>query len=127
MIVDRLLDTDFLIARWQGGEESDASRWLEANSGLRLGIPWVVKGEFLRAAEMAGQETAAVRRILSRYPTHWPDDDLVSTYASIASAFPDQPTNWCWIAASAVRSRVPIVSRRLGVFREIEGFVAEAF
>ncbi len=131
MSVDRLLDADFLIARWQGGENSDAFRWLEANAGLRLGIPWIVKGEFLRAAAVAGQETAPFIQMLARYPTVWPDDEVIALYAALFRdahrAVPAPPAAWCWIAATAVRSGVPIVTRRLEMFRGVEGFAAEEF
>jgi hypothetical protein len=50
MRVDRVLDTNFLIARWREGEGGPASVWLKANANLILGIPWIVKAEFLRAS-----------------------------------------------------------------------------
>lgn len=131
MTVDRLLDADFLLARWREGEGSDASRWLEANAGLRLGIPWIVKGEFLRAAAVAGQEIAPFAKVLSRYPTVWPDDAVISLYAALSQEVrriaPAPPAAWCWIAASAVRAGVPLVTRRLAIFRAVEGFAAEEF
>jgi len=59
MGVDRLLDTNFLISRWREGEGSNASAWLKANGNLVLGIPWIVKAEFLRGAEIAGHDRQA--------------------------------------------------------------------
>ena len=48
--VDRLLDTNFLISRWREGRNSPAAKWLRDNADLAVGLPWIVKGEFLRGA-----------------------------------------------------------------------------
>ena len=115
MRVDRVLDTNFLIARWREGEGGPASVWLIANANLILGIPWIVKAEFLRGAEIAGHDRQAIRDFLKRFPTVWPDEDTLEIYASLYSTLKKRNEligpNDLWIAASALQNSVPLVSK----------------
>ena len=83
MRVDRLVGTDFLIDRWRHGEASDASAYARAHQEDSLAISWIVKGEFLRAAAIAGHDSPALLEFLARYPTHWPDEEVVVGYARL--------------------------------------------
>ena len=80
--VDRLLDTNFLISRWREGRSSPAAKWLRDNADLAVGLPWIVKGEFLRGAAVAGHQPGAVRAFLDRFPAIWPDNTTLDIYAS---------------------------------------------
>ena len=83
MNVDRLVDTDFLIDRWRNGESSDAWAYARAHMDDSLAIPWIVKGEFLHVAGVVGQHSRQVVEFLARYPTHWPDEELLAGYARL--------------------------------------------
>ena len=85
MRVDRLVGTDFLIDRWGNGEASDAATFARAHQDDSLAIAWIVKGEFLRAAAIAGRDSPELFEFLARYPTHWPDEEVVASYARLGA------------------------------------------
>jgi predicted nucleic acid-binding protein len=113
--IDRLVNTDFLIDRWRNGESSAASAYSRAHMDDSLAISWVVKAEFLRIAEYAGQDSPTILEFLARYPTHWPDEQLLSGYARLNTRLRQRSLSLCandlWIAASALRLDVPLVTR----------------
>lgn len=131
MHVDRLVDTNFLISRWREGEKSPASTWLVANGDLVIGIPWIVKAEFLRGAKVAGHDLAQVRNFLNRYPTIWPNDQALELYASL---FPTLRRNNAfigphdlWIAVAALQCRVPLVTRNKAEFEQVPELLVETY
>jgi len=131
MRVDRVLDTNFLIARWREGEGGPASVWLKANANLILGIPWIVKAEFLRGAEIAGHDRQAIRDFLKRFPTLWPDEDTLEIYASLYSTLKKRieliGPNDLWIASSALQNSVPLVSKNKIEFQRVPGLSLESY
>jgi len=131
MRVDRVLDTNFLIARWREGEGGPASVWLKANANLILGIPWIVKAEFLRGAEIAGHDRQGIRDFLKRFPSLWPDEDTLEIYASLYSTLKKRNEligpNDLWIAASALQNSVPLVSKNKIEFQRVPGLRIEGY
>jgi tRNA(fMet)-specific endonuclease VapC len=131
MRVDRVLDTNFLIARWREGEGGLASVWLKANANLILGIPWIVKAEFLRGAEIAGHDRQAIRDFLKHFPTVWLDEDTLEIYASLYSTLKKRNEligpNDLWIAASALQNSVPLVSKNKIEFQRVPGLHLESY
>lgn len=130
-MIERLLDTNFLVSRWRDGRGSAAGAWLEANRELQVGLPWIVKAEFLRGAVVAGHGTADVETFLARYPTAWPDDRTLTLYAELyarqrrANALPGP--NDLWIAAAALQLGVPLVTHNTAHFAKIEGLRLESY
>ena len=129
--VDRLLDTNFLISRWREGRNSPAAKWLRDNADLAVGLPWIVKGEFLRGAAVAGHQPGAVRDFLDRFPTIWPDNTTLEIYAlqfarlRAANSLPGPHD--LWIAAAALQFDIPLVTRNTGQFARIEGIQLEGY
>ena len=129
--VDRLLDTNFLISRWRDGEKSAAAKWLKANPDLVVGLPWIVKAEFLRGASIAGHNPREVREFLDRFPVAWPNEETLDLYAVLfaklraANALPGP--NDLWIAASALQHSVPLVTHNTAQFGRIEGLRLESY
>jgi predicted nucleic acid-binding protein len=125
MRVDRLVDTDFLIDRWRNGEASGASIYARAHMEDSLAISWIVKGEFLGIAGIAGQDSPQIMEFLARYPTHWPDEELILGYARLNVLLLRRSlslrTNDLWIAASALRLDVPLVTRNTREFGKVPG------
>ena len=83
MNVDRLVHTDFLIDRWRNGEGSGAAVYARAHRDDSLALPWIVKAEFLHLMELAGYDAEKIGEFLGRYPTYWPDDELLVDYARL--------------------------------------------
>lgn len=129
--VDRLLDANFLISRWRDGEKSAAARWLKANPDIVVGLPWIVKAEFLRGAAVAGHDPHQVHAFLDRFPVTWPDDQTLDLYAvqfaklRAINALPGPHD--LWIAASALQHQVPLVTRNTAQFEKIEGLRLESY
>jgi tRNA(fMet)-specific endonuclease VapC len=129
--VERLLDTNFLISRWRDGKNSAAAKWLRDNVDLAVGLPWIVKGEFLRGAVVAGHAPGEVRSFLDRFPTAWPNDATLEIYATlfarlrIANTLPGPHD--LWIAATAMQLGVPLVTRNTVQFSRIEGVTIESY
>lgn len=119
MKIDYLLATDFLVARWAEGPDGPADRWLQLHADSRLGIPWIVKGELLRAAREIGLAEQDVETFLHRYPTALPDDETLRHYARLPAhtlSVSDQ-----WLAASALRHNIPLVTNFLPDPAQVEG------
>ena len=131
MRVDRLIDTNFLISRWRDGESGAAAAWLKANGDLVLGIPWIVKAEFLRGAEIAGHDRPTIRDFLKRFPSVWPDEETLEIYASLYSALKKRNEligpNDLWIAASALQKSVPLVSKNKAELQRVPGLSLEGY
>jgi len=131
MRVDRLVDTDFLIDRWRNGEASDASVYARAHQDDSLAISWIVKGEFLRSAGIAGHDSPQLLELLARYPTHWPDEELVVGYARLFVMLRRRSlslgANDLWIAASALRLGVPLVTRNTRAFGKVPGIKLDPY
>lgn len=129
--VDRLLDANFLISRWRDGEKSGAAKWLRANPDLVVGLPWIMKAEFLRGAAVAGHNPREVREFLDRFPVAWPDDQTLEIYAvqfaklRAINALPGPHD--LWIAASALQHGVPLVTRNTAQFAKVDGLRLESY
>ena len=131
MKVDRLVDTHFLVDRWRNGEASGASIYARAHMEDSLAIPWIVKGEFLCIAGIAGQDSPKVLEFLARYPTHWPDEELLVGYARLNVLLRRRSlslrTNDLWIAVSALRLDAPLVTRNVREFGKVPGIKLDPY
>ena len=129
--VDRLLDASFLISRWRDGQKSSAAKWLRANSDLVVGLPWIVKAEFLRGVAVAGHQRREVRELLDRFPVAWPDDGTLDLYAGqfaklrAVNALPG--SHDLWIAVSTLQVEIPLVTHKTVQFAEIDGLQLESY
>jgi predicted nucleic acid-binding protein len=131
MRVDRLVGIDFLIDRWRHGEASDAAAFARAHQEESLAISWIVKGEFLRAAVIAGRDSPELLRFFSRYPTHWPDEEVVVGYARLGEVLKQHglalgPAD-LWLAASTLRLGVPLVTRDTDGLGKVPGIQIDPF
>jgi len=75
--VDYLLDTNFLIGLWREPATGPEARFLAAKPDAALGIPWIVKAEFLAGAVVAGHALPRVAAFLADYPVVWADEDIL--------------------------------------------------
>lgn len=111
MKIDFLLAADFLAARWAEGPNSPAERWLHLHVDARLGLPWIVKAHLLRATLAIGLREEEVETFLNRYPIAQPDDETLRHYARLSA--PGMSESDQWLAASALRHAVPLVTNQL--------------
>lgn len=131
VVVDRLLDANFLISRWLDGEKSPAAKWLRTNADLAVGLPWIVKAEFLRGAAAAGHQHRQVREFIDRFPVACPDEETIDIYAvqfaklRAVNALPGPHD--LWIAASALQHGIPLVTRNTQQFAKIDGLQLESY
>lgn len=131
MKVDCLVGADFLVDRWVRGAASAAEVWLEANGGRQIGICWIAKAQLLGGARSAGLELKQVADVLERYPTHWPDDELLKIHADVFAHLKRgglriRP-NDLWTASSALRLDVPLLTRSFETFERVPGLRVERY
>lgn len=122
-VVDRHVDTNFLVSHWRRGGDSDAARYARRHSGLSFAVTWIVKGEFLRGAAVARHDPEDVRSFLQPFPNLWPDDSLLETYAKLFADLRQRNAllgpHDLWIAAAAVHVGVPLVTRNKTEFSRV--------
>jgi tRNA(fMet)-specific endonuclease VapC len=129
--MDFLIDTPFLVHRWREGGASAEQRFIEAHRDLVVGMPWIVKGEFLRGAVLANHADADVAEFLGRYRIVWPDEETLviyaKTYADLARSKQMIGPNDLWIAAAALRSGLPLLTRNVREFRRVSSLKVEDY
>jgi predicted nucleic acid-binding protein len=129
--LDYLIDTSFLIGRWRHGRRSPEQRFIDEHPEAVAAMPWIVKGEFLRGAVLAGRGREEVEDFLSRYPTLWVCDATISEYVK-AYVFLIRKNeligaNDLWIAASALEHRLPLLTRNPREFRRVPELTVVAY
>ncbi len=121
--MDHLVDTCFLIDLWREQRSpGPVTAFSTALAESSIGINWVVAGEFIGGGLLAEHDPELLDRVLSRYQRIHSDEPTVAAYASLYThcrkskrmiAQPD-----LWIAASALRHHVPLITRNA---RDFEG------
>jgi tRNA(fMet)-specific endonuclease VapC len=130
--MDYLTDTTFLIDLWRERAKPGAAlRFSEAHAGLVVGMPWVVKAEFLRGAVLAGHDPQAVTPFLDAFVVAWPTESTLLRYAEIYARLRKAhamigPID-LWVAAAAVEAGVPLLTRNTREFEKVEGLRLEAY
>jgi len=112
--MDYLSDTSFLIRLWRDRESGPERQFIEQHALETVGLPWIVKAEFLRGAVAANQDEKAVAEFLARYPTVWPTENTLMLYAKLYSDLRRKNqmigANDLWIAASALELQKPLLT-----------------
>ncbi len=127
--MELIADTTFLIGIWR--QQSWAVAYAGRNSGKSLGIPWVVLGEFWHGATRAGHDPERVKAFLEIGMPLSDAGSIVDSYAKICSklqkigSYREIGQNDLWIAAVAINSNLPLVTRNLRHFGKIEGLKIE--
>ena len=96
-----------------------------------LALPWIVKAEFLHLMELAGYDAEKIAEFLGRYPTYWPDDELLVDYARLGVTLRSHSVSLSsedlWIAASALRLDVALVTRNVREFGKVAGIKLDPY
>jgi predicted nucleic acid-binding protein len=130
--MDLIADTSFLVGIWR--RQPWALQFAEVQWSRAIGIPWVVRGEFLHGAHRAGHNQEDVRRFLDLgIPVNDPTP-VIDTYARVCADLQTKaaPTyrmigqNDLWIAATALSFACPLVTRNRRHFAEIPGLQVQA-
>lgn len=125
--MDLIADTTFLVSLWR--RQPWAVGFATDHRSSIIGIPWVVLGEFWHGAIRAGHDEAEVGRFLT-LGIHLNDPgEVVRSYATLCSAlqsgYPAEyraiGQNDLWIAATAIQTGRPLLSRNQRHFGKIAG------
>ena len=129
--MDFLIDTNFLIGRWRNGRAAVEQVFIDLHPDAAIGVPWIVKAEFLRGAELAGHPVNEVASFLGRYRVIWPDEETLCIYARIyAELFRSNQMigpHDLWIAASVLRANIPLITRNAAEFRRVPNLRVEDY
>ena len=123
--MDLIADTTLLVGLWRG--QPWATSFAHGHSGSRLGIPWIVLGEFWHGAMRAGHDASRVKEFLSIGIPILETESVVPVYARLCSCLQDSAAyrgighNDLWIAAVSMAIARPLVTRNARHFSEIEG------
>lgn len=120
-----LADTNLLIRLWRDARTPERLGNLAPFLASEIRLVWVVKGEFLRGAAIAGHDHTLIGQFLTRYRTLWPDEDTLGLYAQIYADLRRQNQligpHDLWIAASARQHGLPLLTRNAAEFERIPG------
>ncbi|MCK4819316.1 type II toxin-antitoxin system VapC family toxin [bacterium] len=129
--MDFLSDTNFLIGRWRSGKKGTEQVFIDLHPDAAVGLPWIVKAEFLRGAELAAQPIEKVSSFLDRYQVFWPDEETLRiyahTYAELMHTNQMIGPHDLWIAASALRAELPLLTRNVSEFRRVPNLRVEDY
>ena len=122
--MDFLTDTTFLIDIWrERSKPSAALRFVQQHEDAVAGLPWVVKGEFLRGASLAGHSESAVSAFLETFIVVWPTEETLRRYASVYTQGKKENTmigpNDLWIAACTLEKGLPLLTRNSDEFHRV--------
>jgi len=123
--MDLIADTTFLVGLWR--RQSWATLFAKNNPQTRLGLPWVVLGEFLHGAIRADHDPATVGEFLGLGIPVLETEPSIQAYAQLCADLQDTPgykqigQNDLWIAAVSLAMGLPLVTRNARHFQQIKG------
>ena len=127
--MDLIADTTLLVGLWRG--QSWARDFASANAGRTLGIPWVVMGEFWHGAPQARHDPEKVRGFLALGQPLHDTEPIMPAYARLCAAIQSKQIwkeigqNDLWIAATALATGKPLVTRNKRHFLQIKDLQLE--
>jgi len=129
--MDFLIDTNFLIGRWRSGKTGAEQTFIDLHPGAAIGLPWIVKAEFLRGVELAAHPSEEVASFIDRYPVVWPDEKTLRiyahTYTELMHINQMIGPHDLWIAASALRTKLPLLTGNVSEFSRVPDLRVEDY
>ena len=123
--MDLIADTTFLVGLWRG--QSWATQFAKNNPQTRLGLPWVVLGEFWHGSIRAGHDPVTVTEFLALGIPILETEPTIQAYAHLCaglqetSGYKQIGQNDLWIAAVCIATALPLVTRNVRHFQQIKG------
>jgi predicted nucleic acid-binding protein len=123
--MDLVADTSFLVGLWRG--QSWATQFAATHPQTRLGLPWIVLGEFWHGALRAGHDPVTVTEFLALGIPILETEPTIQSYARLCAVIQDTPAyrqigqNDLWIAAVSLAMDRPLVTRNSRHFDQIPG------
>lgn len=123
--MDLIADTTFLVGLWRG--QPWATHFAKSNPQIRLGLPWVVLGEFWHGAIRAGHDSVIVSEFLALGIPVLETEMAIQSYARLCTDLQDTPgykqigQNDLWIAATCLSMNLHLVTRNARHFQQIQG------
>ena len=123
--MDLIADTTFLVGLWRG--QPWASSFARSHLEMRIGLPWVVLGEFWHGAVRAGHDPSTVSEFLALGIPILETEPTIQAYAHLCANLQDTlgykqiGQNDLWIAAVSIASALPLVTRNELHFQQIKG------
>ena len=111
--MDLIADTTFLVGLWRG--QPWASSFARSHLEMRIGLPWVVLGEFWHGAVRAGHDPSTVSEFLALGIPILETEPTIQAYAHLCANLQDTlgykqiGQNDLWIAAVSIASALPLV------------------
>jgi tRNA(fMet)-specific endonuclease VapC len=108
-----------------------ALRFAERHGTAVVGLPWIVKAEFLRGAILASHAPESVSAFLGAFVLVWPTETTLLRYAELyvrlrkANAMIG-PID-LWVAATAAEWDVPLLTRNAREFERVKGLRVERY
>lgn len=129
--MDYLIDTTFLIHAWRSAVDSKIRARMEPFMDAALGVPWVVRGEYLRGTFLADQDVDEAENFLNNFTDVWPDKETVRVYSKLFSDLKRRNQllgpHDMWIAASSLRHDYPLLTDNVKEFSRVPGLRIENY
>lgn len=113
--MDFVADTTFLVGLWR--RQAWAVAFAQKETGKSLGLTWVVLGEFWHGATVAGHDAQRVEAFLRLGIPLLDPTPMIPVYAELcaelqhADVYRSVGQNDLWIAAAAIATNRPLVTR----------------
>jgi predicted nucleic acid-binding protein len=123
--MDFIADTSLLVGLWRG--QPWATQFARNNPEMRLGLPWIVLGEFWHGALRAGHDPVTVSEFLALGIPVLETEPTIQAYARLCAGIQDTPAyrqigqNDLWIAAVSLAMDRPLVTRNSRHFDQLPG------
>ncbi len=119
--MDFLADTTLLIDLWREQRRPGAATaFAQRHPDARIGIPWVVAGEFLSGGVTALHDPVTLHRFLDGFALVQSDVAIIAEYATLYATLKRRGgligPNDLWISACALRHQCPLVTRNTSDF-----------
>ena len=122
--MEGLIDTTLLIDCWrEQSQPAQAFAFIQKHADRTIGLPWIVKGEYLSGVFFANHDQEKIETFLQRFVLILSDDPTIKIYAQLYTELKRKNNlislNDLWIAATALRFQCPLITRNTRHFSRV--------